>query len=165
MLNNVQCAWQRLDRLDKRLFMQAWLGLGVAQLLLKLLSFRRLSRFMGEVMAESPAHIAEEEMAYAQRIRLAIERATRYRFWSVRCLPQAMTAKMMLQQRGIRSTLYLGAMFNEQRELEAHAWLRCGPSLVTGGAGHEQFRVVATFSEPDSLSSDAGLQKVIQRKL
>jgi hypothetical protein len=56
----------------------------------------------------------------------------------------------MLQRRGITSTLYLGVDHGEEKWLDAHAWLRCGEVIVTGGAGAERFRIISTFTE-DSL--------------
>lgn len=149
MLSSLPRAWFRLDRLDKRLLIQAWGGLLLAQILIGLLSFRRLTRFMGEPMAESPTEITQAEAIYAQRTALAIHRARRCIPWPVKCLPQAVTAKMMLRRQGIHNTLYLGAAFKNQHTLEAHAWLRCGPHIVTGEADHQRFRVTATFAEDD----------------
>jgi hypothetical protein len=31
--------------------------------------------------------------------------------------------------------------------MEAHAWLRCGDTYVTGAPGHERFTVVSFFGE------------------
>jgi hypothetical protein len=55
-------------------------------------------------------------------------------------------------RRGIPATLYLGVALNKTElhgsprpEMEAHAWLRCGPFLITGGYHHERFTVTAHF--------------------
>ena len=52
-----------------------------------------------------------------------------------------------LRARGIQSTLYLGAAFKKKNptEMEAHAWLRCGPLYVTGGEIYRQFGVVGIY--------------------
>jgi hypothetical protein len=55
-------------------------------------------------------------------------------------------AKILLRRSGIASTLYLGAAFKARSTLEAHAWLRCGPLYVTGGAGHLRYGTVASFA-------------------
>lgn len=43
---------------------------------------------------------------------------------------------------------YLGGAINKSipDKLSAHAWLRCGSSILTGADGHRQFTVVSTFS-------------------
>jgi hypothetical protein len=48
--------------------------------------------------------------------------------------------------RGIDNTLYLGVGRDETKGLVAHAWLRCGELILTGG-GREHFMVVGKFSE------------------
>ena len=78
----------------------------------------------------------------------AIRSAANYTPWESVCLPQAMAAQWMLKRRHIAGTLYLGVAKDETKpeKLAAHAWLRSGDVLLTGGAGHRQFTVVATFS-------------------
>jgi len=47
---------------------------------------------------------------------------------------------------GISSTLYIGVGKDEERKLTAHAWLRCGPFIVTGKEEMKRFTPVAFFS-------------------
>jgi hypothetical protein len=61
-------------------------------------------------------------------------------------LVQALAAKIMLTRRGICSTLYLGAA-KAGEGLAAHAWLRSGSVIVTGGPGRERFTVISTFAD------------------
>jgi Transglutaminase-like superfamily len=55
--------------------------------------------------------------------------------WSAVCLPQAMAAKAMLARRGCGSSFHLGANYNAQGKLIAHAWLVAGGTVVVGAAG------------------------------
>jgi hypothetical protein len=32
------------------------------------------------------------------------------------------------------------------QSLAAHAWLRCGPAIITGRLGYQRFTVVSTFA-------------------
>ena len=59
---------------------------------------------------------------------------------------------MMLRRRGLPSTLYLGVARDGEAGsgARAHAWLRSGHVVVTGGAGREQFTVVASFADEDA---------------
>ena len=50
----------------------------------------------------------------------------------------------MLRRRRIPSTLYLGVS-TEAGRLEAHAVLRSGRNLITGGQGQERYTRIASF--------------------
>jgi hypothetical protein len=54
---------------------------------------------------------------------------------------------MMLKCRGVHSTLYLGVAKEGEKGLSAHAWLRSGTLVLTGGPGKERFTVISTFAE------------------
>lgn len=100
-------------------------------------------------MGNSPDTIAQAQAQVARRVSWAVRRASGLTPWPSVCLLQAITAKVLLRRRGIPSTLYLGATFDESKSLLAHAWLRCGPLYVTGGPGHEHYGVVASFAEEE----------------
>jgi adenylylsulfate kinase len=104
-----------------------------------------LTRHLGFSGVESSPAVPVPHLVEARRIAWAVQTASRYTPWKSNCLPSAIAAKYLLGRRGIASTLYLGAAFKARTELEAHAWLRCGPLHVTGGAGHLRFGTVAVF--------------------
>jgi hypothetical protein len=60
----------------------------------------------------------------------------------------------MLKRRRIGATLYLGVAkdLTKPQQLAAHAWLRCGDIILTGGANHKDFAVLSTFSTATSIS-------------
>lgn len=66
--------------------------------------------------------------------------------WDSKCLDQALTAKKMLNKRGLPCTLYMGLKMDEKNEMSAHAWLRCGDRFVTGGNGAE-YAVTAIYGD------------------
>lgn len=81
-----------------------------------------------------------------------------YTPWTSNCFPQALVAKYWLRQRHIPTTLYLGVALTKtadapRAEMAAHAWLRCGPLIVTGGRGHERFTTVAHFGDQERPAS------------
>ena len=53
----------------------------------------------------------------------------------------------MLRRLGIANTLYLGVGKEEGKGLVAHAWLRCGGTILTGASGCERFTVVGKFAD------------------
>jgi hypothetical protein len=54
----------------------------------------------------------------------------------------------MLRRRGLEGTVSFGAGRTEAAEPEfsAHAWLRVGACIVTGGPGRERFKILTTFA-------------------
>ena len=144
--------WKRVRRFLSRpkgdigLLGLAYLYLGLARLAINLLPFKGLVKRLGTPELETPAQIAPEQALQARRVAWAVNRASRYTPWKSNCFPQAIAAKILLRQRGIPSTLYLGAAFKARSELEAHAWLRCGPIYVTGGQGQRHFGVLGIYA-------------------
>jgi len=72
-------------------------------------------------------------------IRCAVTRANRLAFWANICLVKSLAARMMLQRRNIGSTLYLGLLKNQEKDLVAHAWLMAGGVCITpkGDPGYQ----------------------------
>jgi hypothetical protein len=80
------------------------------------------------------------------RIPIAIRRADSILPWRSKCLTEAIATKRLLAKYNIRSTLFLGVAKDENQKLIAHAWLRCGPRIISGEAGHQKFTIVQKFS-------------------
>jgi hypothetical protein len=51
----------------------------------------------------------------------------------------------MLRRRHATNTLYLG-VYKDIESFAAHAWLRSGDLIVTGGPEHERFTVIACYA-------------------
>ncbi len=133
---------------DRWLLLQVFLLLGVARIAIRAVPFRRLARHLGPLQVETPAEASPEHLAQARRIGSAIARVSPHTPWQSTCLPQALAAKLWLRHQSIPSTLYLGVALPGlagDTGIEAHAWLRCGPLIVTGGRGRERFTVTALF--------------------
>jgi hypothetical protein len=133
------------SKLERRLIVEACCLLALARMIVLMVPFRRIAPLLGRTMAESPPG-ASQQLTMAQKISWAVQTAGRHTPWESKCLAQAMAAKMMLRRRQIPSTLYLGLAKDEQGELTAHAWLRCGDLILTGGQNYESFTTIATFA-------------------
>jgi hypothetical protein len=48
---------------------------------------------------------------------------------------------------GLPATIYFGLAKESENQLMAHAWVRCGESIISGKAGMERFTVVACFGD------------------
>ena len=126
--------------------MQTAIVLGIAQLLVKFVPFRRLSTYLGNLNKESDFHLSRKQLREVRRVQWSLNRVSTLLPWQSACLMKAITAKFLLSQRRTDTTLYLGAVLNPEKGLDAHAWLRCGSVFVTGGASHDSYRVLASFS-------------------
>lgn len=103
----------------------------------------KFEKMIGERGMESAQEESLENLKVAKRIAIHVRRVTGHTLWESKCLVQAMTARKLLKEKGIHSTLYLG-VGKEEGKMIAHAWLRCGGFFVTGGNG-EGYAMVAKF--------------------
>jgi hypothetical protein len=139
------CTWG-----ERWLLCQATVWLGVCRAAVLALPFRWIVRLLGMAPGEGPVIVDAAQVARAKRIGWAVRAAAPRTPWRSACLAQALAGSTLLRLRRIPGTLYLGVA----REAEgdggwaAHAWLRCGDAILTGGGGPERYRVVAVFSCP-----------------
>ena len=138
--------FQRLTRTEQLLFLEASFYLTICTMAVKLIPFRWLSRRLDQSMAIAPNVNGRSKNEMISLISRAIEQATTHLPWHPVCLPQAITAKLILRHHGIASTLYMGVNKERTGELSAHAWLSTGEFIVTGAANKQDFTVVASFS-------------------
>lgn len=134
--------------------------------------FARIAVKLGHAQHESP-HVAEPAaLAYAQDIAWATAVLARRQPWSATCFAQALAAQSLLSDKGYRYTVYFGVareqvatdapmsawhrlaarLMRHQRVGEpfaAHAWLRVGSLIVTGGPQHAHFQTIASFAPPE----------------
>lgn len=137
-------SWQ-----DRWLFIEAFCLTGIVRLAILLIPFRRLSMVLGKHMRESPIKEDVVEAEVARRIGWGVETVSRYTPWESKCLVQAIVGKIMLRQYEIANTLYLGVR-RDAGSLVAHAWLRCGATIITGGQGWERFTMVGKFADDEN---------------
>lgn len=75
--------------------------------------------------------VSEFEVLYIGRVSRAVTRMAAYVPWRSDCLVQAIAARRWLARAGIGATIGIGVRRDDQ--FAAHAWLRAGPIIVTGG--------------------------------
>lgn len=137
----------RLSFKNKILFMEALWYLGYYRLLILICPFRKTAHFLGEGNTETPVSDEGVDITTVKRISAAVRIMSRHTFWESKCLVQAYAAKRMLQKRKQKATVYLGVSKDEQGNMIAHAWLRCGTIFVTGGNGQKNFSITNRFSD------------------
>lgn len=138
----------KLSSEEKKLFIEAYVTLGMMRTAILTVSFKRLTRSLDhEAKKKELEKLDEEEIKTAKIVGQSIMRASAYTPWESACLAQSLTAQKMLQKRGIPGVFYLGAMKDEEEKskMKAHAWSQCGDTIITGGRGHEDFTVLSVF--------------------
>lgn len=103
----------------------------------------KLEKMLGERGEESIAQESEKNIRIAKLVRFHVNRVSSHTPWESKCLVRAMTARKLLEEQHISSTLYLG-VGKEGEKLVAHAWIRSGQLYVTGGDGNG-YAMVAKF--------------------
>jgi hypothetical protein len=140
--------FSQLSGEEKKLFLEAYITLGMMRAAILTISFKRLTRSL-EHAAKKKAlpDLSDEEMKTAQKVGQAIVRASSYTPWESACLAQSLTAQKMLQKRGVSGVFYLGVAKDEEskEKMKAHAWTQCAQSIITGKSGYEAFTVVSIF--------------------
>ncbi|WP_304544399.1 lasso peptide biosynthesis B2 protein [Desulforamulus aquiferis] len=134
---------------EQRLFLEAYCLTGIVRLAIILFPFRRIAPFLGKYMAESSMLEDSVKLAIARRIGQLVTKASRFTPWESKCLVQAMVCKIMLRRRKINSTLYMGVGRDKIKGLVAHAWLRCGKTIISGAQGIKNFTTVGKFADLD----------------
>lgn len=126
------------------LILESTLCLALARLVVSRASFRRLEPYLGAPKQESPGQSSPHQRGCAHRVARGIYLVRRRLPWNNTCLVQAVAAMMMLKRRGQTSTLYMGVTIQDD-EFEAHAWLRCGDVIVTGGEEKDKYKLMNSY--------------------
>jgi len=133
---------------EKRLFLEAYVMLGIMRAAILTVSFKRLTRSLEHLPSKSEVTpLNDKAQMKATLIGQAITRAAGYTPWESACLAQSLTAQKMLKKHGIPGVFYLGAAKDQEskEKMKAHAWTQCGEAIITGKNGHEAFTVLSVF--------------------
>jgi len=136
----------RIPQARRRLLCEALATLAISRVVMACLPFRRIARWLGTAGEESPVAAPSDEIRIAQEIGWAVGVLARRVPWDGRCLAQALAATSMLRRRGLEGTVSFGARKGEVAGFEAHAWVRFGSYMVTGGPEHQRFQIFTTFA-------------------
>ncbi|WP_032077244.1 lasso peptide biosynthesis B2 protein [Clostridium drakei] len=145
-LTNKIAKFFKLSWQEKVLLIDGFFLSGIFRFVILFLPFNNLVEFVGKYKEESSEEISDINKVTINKIGWAVAVVSRITPWESKCFVQALTAQRMLKKRKIDSTLYLGVAKNKQKKLLAHAWLRSGKIIVTGGLGCNSFTEVMKFS-------------------
>lgn len=124
-----------------RLGPRTWLDLARATLELAIANHRLGSRTVKDLLLEArkqeqiaPSQdISDYQRQLIARVAFAVPHIGARAPWRSDCLVQAMAAQRWLLSKEITATLYVGVRKETRSEFEAHAWLKVGEEIVTGG--------------------------------
>ena len=126
---------------ERALALQALGTLSVVRLMLWVLPFRQV-RTVVDRWASSAT--ADPDLALAQAVRRAVDRAARTLSGSD-CLPQALTAELLLRRAGLPARVSIGVASDGQL-LSAHAWVESAGFLVTGDSTDiDKYRTLVVY--------------------
>jgi hypothetical protein len=137
-----------LSTVEKKLFLEAYVMLGLMRAAILTVSFKRLTRSLEHhIKKKSLPEVSQTQMKTAEKIGKAIMKAATYTPWESACLAQSLTAQKMLRKRGIAGVFYLGVRkeVENPNNLNAHAWTGCGDRIITGEKGIQSFTILSEF--------------------
>lgn len=149
MWNDFGRYW-KISPAERRLLWEALFSLGIARIIMACVPFRRIARWLGVQGAESPATVTPGNARTAELVGWAVSVLGPRVPWDGRCLAQALAAATMLRRRGVEGTVTFGVRERESAGFTAHAWFRVGSRVITGGAGHEDYKAFTTFARERS---------------
>lgn len=117
----------RIPLNQKTLVAEAICFLLASKLLLLIFPFRICKQIFkrNEILDNQP------NIQTLKEISIAVERANKIAIWKNVCLVKSFAARLMLQRRGIPSSIYLGVTITNETKLAAHAWLISSGVYVT----------------------------------
>lgn len=126
--------------------------LGLARAAILIMPFKLYAPLLGrrQNSADDDFSVTERQRSLARSIGRAVRATAAITPWSAVCLPQAMAAAALLRMAGVPFTARLGlapgARDPRAEPMQAHAWLKTGDLVVTGGPINPVYKVVASFA-------------------
>ena len=133
LFRTARSAWQ-LDAPARRHPARALVALAAVRVLLRVVPYASLRRAILRlpVRTRMTGRMTPDDCARA------IERAAHV-LRGTRCLPRALAAEALLRRDGRAADLSLGVAIDEADRLQAHAWLICNGTIVTGARDAARF--------------------------
>ena len=144
--------WARIKRFGKLsfpeqiLFIKALLIGTYYSLIIFFFPFSWYRNWLGVEGHAAKSLLSEDMILIIKRTEKAIKRVKRYCPWDIKCMAQALTAKQLLKQAKIPSTIYLGVGKENPEKLIAHAWLQCMDITITGNEEKSKFTPLVFFT-------------------
>lgn len=136
----------KLSYKDKLLVAYIFILCGIVRLTILIVPFSIIRRHLGKYNIQSDKEVIEKEnYQLAHKVQRLVTATARYTPWQSKCLVQAIVAQHLLKKYHLGTTIYFGIAKDESGKILAHAWLRYGSMVVTGGGAVEYFKMVACY--------------------
>jgi hypothetical protein len=114
--------------------------------------FSELAPNLGTLSSETTFDLLSKQQLEVKKIAWANHVFMRFLPIKPTCLMQAVAAHELLRRRKISCTMYFGVAPGKGsagNDINAHAWLRAGPVIVTGKHESAKFKPLAWFASID----------------
>jgi len=128
---DIGTAWRRGPRVWRDVAIAVW-ELALANAAFRNTPPDRLPLLPREGVLNKRAMLTPHEQALVERVAYAVPIMGLRVPWRSDCVVQALAARRWLARGGIDSDLCIGVR-NDDKGFEAHAWLKVGERIVTGG--------------------------------
>jgi hypothetical protein len=139
-------SFSRTDSTVKLLFFRAYFLSAFVKFSLIFLPFRRVLTWQGSVHTESPDQPDEASLHFRKSLQSAMRLCDKYTIWKTECYTLALTAKIILNSKGIPGTIYIGFQKNDKGTYKGHAWLRSYDRIITGYSEKHNYLVHSFFT-------------------
>lgn len=122
----------RLPADIKWLFFKALALSALVRFTLSFMSFKKVLSWLGLANHEALSPIDPQADQHCRKVARALVLCQRYTPWKTECYTLALTGKLLLHQKKIPSTLYIGFKKNNAGKFEGHAWLKVSQYTISG---------------------------------
>ncbi|MEH6587322.1 MAG: lasso peptide biosynthesis B2 protein [Halioglobus sp.] len=150
-MHRLRKLWQ-LPRRQKALLVRSWYLTGCYQLALARRPLARLTADMNHSeSAQKVVEVSHEALFQAHTMGYLVAAASRVTPWRSRCLVQVLVVQHLMAEQQIPGQILIGVSpsaggSENEDAFGAHAWLRCGDSIVSGESGSDQYRVISSYT-------------------
>lgn len=137
---------------EKKLLMEAIICMFIVRGVIRFLPFNTLQRLIkaesvpieADIQAKSN-RTKDPQFKNVETIACIVRSLSRKVPWESKCLVQAASARIMLNRRGIQSSLFLGVKKEQLEKLQPHAWLQVCNQTILGGHEPGEYVPVSRF--------------------
>ena len=112
-----------------------------AYIMIRVFSFKRYLNWLDNPKKNVDSETIVREVFYA------IKKIDNYAFWTTTCYTQAISARLILKRKSIKSKIFLGITKDEKGNMLAHAWTKVGDKTITGGGNLDKYKVLYIFEK------------------
>jgi hypothetical protein len=137
--------WHKFTQLpasSRLILLESVILLGLTRLAVLIVPFRLIQPFLRSDLRQSSKASTSKKV---EQIRYSIAAASNFLPWRNVCLNQAITAKLMLNRRGLPNTLVLGVQ-SQSDQLAAHAWVCVGEKIVIGEKSYQDYQPILSVT-------------------